>query len=143
MSRLRSQDGYLSYIGIVAALVIVMFLTASSFKQLGFGGTNGAAGAANDSAAQAEVQHAFSALETCARGRGGSFQGCGVDQIIENEPTLAPARGRITVAASGTSAQASVKSSTGNAFTIAVDAGVVIRPCSTAGRGACPAAARW
>ncbi|MEX0993329.1 MAG: hypothetical protein WDZ37_04960, partial [Solirubrobacterales bacterium] len=103
----------------------------------------GANGAANDGAAQAEVQHAFAALQVCAKAQGGTFQGCGVDQVIENEPTLTPARSRISVAAAGGSAQVSVPSSSKNVFTIAVDRGVTIRPCRTAGVGACPTSGRW
>lgn len=144
MARLRSQDGFLSYIGIFAALIIVMMLTLTSFKQFGLsGGGGGPGGASTDGGAQTEALHALPALQTCARSQGGSFDGCGVEQVTENEPTLTPARGRMTVVAAGTTAQIGVKSSTGNTFTVAVNGNSVARTCTVAGRGSCPASGRW
>ncbi len=142
MQRFRSEDGYLGYIGIIAALVIVAILMTSSVGLVG-GSGSGASGAATDAAAQAEVQHAFSALQRCARKPGGSYATCNLDQVIENEPKLIPARGHLDVVASSGGAQLTSKSSSGNEFTITLNAGAVTRSCVKPGVSPCPASGRW
>lgn len=146
MSRLRSQDGYLAYVGLMAALVIAMFLTVGAFKQFGMtggAGGGGGAGAETDPVAQVEAQRAFAALQYCARMQGGSYNTCGADQIFENEPTLMPARGHITGGGSNSAVEVSSKSKTGNVFTISANGSAVTRSCTAPGQGSCPANGRW
>lgn len=134
MRRMRSQDGYLGYVGILAALVIVAILTLTSFSKLGFGG--GSDGL-SDAAAQTYAQRAYSALGRCKQ-QGGSDQTCTKQQLLESDPTLMEAGGHLEVAV-GT---VTVESADGS-YTIGPLDGKIVRACQTPGQGACPLSGRW
>lgn len=120
-------------IGILAAIAIPSFLNQKS--------------KANDASAKVQARTAETAAETFSTDNNGEYKGMTLAALQAVEPTLNEVTSaKLSVGAvSATSYIVTSESvATTNKFTIERTAtGEIVRTCTTAGKGACPAGGKW
>jgi type IV pilus assembly protein PilA len=121
-------------IGILAAIAIPSFI--------------GQKQKANDASAKVQARTLQTAMETAATDANGSYEGVAIGRLEEIEPTLKDHTSN-TPQVEGTPGKeeyevSSTNATTGDVYKIKREAGgVVVRKCTTAGKGACPPSGDW
>ncbi len=144
----RSHSGLWITLAICALAAVVLFGSTYAIRSVagnGSGDSGGDAGVtsprAADATATASARTAQVAIEVYAVDHEGSFEGVGPADLTGIEAGL----GGTDVAVSGTTTGyvLTVKSSTGNTFTVTNSAGALTYSCATPGTGECPASGVW
>jgi type IV pilus assembly protein PilA len=118
-------------IGVLAAIAIPAFLSQT--------------GKANDSAAKTQVGTLQTTIQAYAIGRG-SYEGGTLAELQKIEPTLkdtSTATATVLKAEPEVFEVASTAKGTGNVYKIKNEKGVILRTCTTGGKGSCPALGTW
>jgi hypothetical protein len=139
MTKLRSERGVTSFVGILAALVIVAMLVVASKSNFQFGGAVSKSG--TDSSAMLYANKAYDALAICIS-RSAPSQCSGQELVSNFDPTLTPVANKLTVNASPPSVSVAASDS-GNVYTVAQAGSGRTYSCTTAGRPDCPPGGVW
>jgi len=124
-------------IGILAALAIPSFISQRTKAQ--------------DAQAKVQARTAETAMESAATDNNGEYEEGGkaitIKRLEEVEPTLADhteATPAVVSASSHAYEVSSTEKTTGDVFTVKRESsGTVVRSCTTAGKGSCPASGSW